>query len=73
MYPEKIYYLKSPFGNTYSDNDRGSYGTKNAVCEMFSLSKCTKFVGTPGSSFSFMVWLLRNDDTLDFWCDNPWK
>ena len=74
MYPDKIYYLKSPFGNSYSDKfNRGSYGTINAVCEMFSLSKCTKFVGTPGSSFSFMVWLLRNDDTLDFWCDNPWK
>ena len=72
-FTDKICYLRSPFGNTYNDKfNRNSYGVKNAICEMFSLSKCSKFVGTPGSSFSFMVWLLRNDNTLDFWCENPW-
>jgi len=73
-FPNKIYYLKNPFGNKYEDKfNRSTFGTKNAVCEMFSLSKCSKFVGTPGSSFSFMVWLLRNDNVLKFWCENPWK
>ena len=73
-FPNKIYYLKNPFGNKYGDKfNRSTFGTKNAVCEMFSLSKCTKFAGTPGSSFSFMVWLLRKDDSLNFWCENPWK
>ena len=73
-FQSNILYFKNPFGKSYSDKfNRFTYGTKNAVCEMFILSKCTNFVGTPGSSFSFMVWLLRNNDTLDFWCDNPWK
>jgi len=72
-FTNKICYFSSPFGNTYEDKfNRNSFGVKNAICEMFSLSKCTKFVGTPGSSFSFMVWLLRNDNSLDFWCENPW-
>lgn len=71
-YPDKIYYLKNPFGKTYNDKfDRTTYANKNAVCEMFSLSKCNYFVGTPGSSFTFMVWLLRNENTLNFWCKNP--
>ena len=73
-FPNKIYYLKQPFGNEYRDKfNRSTFGIKNAVVEMFSLSKCTKFAGTPGSSFSFMIWLLRNDDSLKFWCENPWK
>ncbi len=68
-FPEKIYYLKNPFGNEYQDKfNRSTFGTNNAICEMFSLAKCSTFVGTPGSSFSFMVWLLRNDDVLKFWC-----
>ena len=73
-FPDKIFYLKNPFGKSYHDKfNRTTYGTKNAVCEMFSLSKCKYFVGTPGSSFSFMVWLLRNDNSINFWCNNPWK
>jgi hypothetical protein len=73
-FQSKILYFKIPFGESYSDKfNRFSYGTKNAVCEMFVLSKCKNFIGTPGSSFSFMTWLLRKDDRLDFWCDNPWK
>lgn len=73
-FPNKIYYLKNPFGNNYKDKfNRSTFGTKNAICEMFSLSKCSQFVGTPGSSFTFMVWLLRNENTLNFWCENPFK
>ena len=69
-----ILYLSKPFGNNYSDKfNRGTFGTINAVCEMLILSKCNKFYGTPGSSFTFMVWLLRNDNLLDFWCKNPWN
>ena len=71
---KKIYYFENPFGINYQDKfNRESYGTKNCICEMFSLAKCDKFVGTPASSLTFMVWLLRNDDTLNFWCENPWK
>ena len=67
-YGDKVNYLKEPFGNTYQDKfDRNTFGIKNAVCEMFSLSRCTEFFGTPSSSFSFMVWLLRNDKQLNFW------
>ena len=73
-FPNIIIYFLNPFGNNYSDKfNRNSYGTINAVCEMFILSKCNRFYGTPGSSFSFMVWLLRNDHLLEFWCDNPWN
>jgi hypothetical protein len=73
-FSSNIIYFDNPFGNKYEDKfDRKSYGTINAICEMFILSKCNKFLGTPGSSFSFMVWLLRNDNILDFWCNNPWK
>ena len=53
-----IMHFDNPFGNSYSDIvNRFTYGTKNAVCELYILSKCSNFVGTPGSSFSFMVWL----------------
>lgn len=72
-FPGKIIKLDSPFGNSYDDKfDRFTYGTINAVCEMFVLSKCSSFFGTPGSSFSFTTWLLRNETELKFWCDNPW-
>lgn len=72
-FSDKILYFSKPFGDNYSDKfNRTSWGTMNAVCEMYILSKCSKFYGTPGSSLSFMVWLLRNDNCLDFWCENPW-
>ena len=72
-YSSNIIYFDNPFGENYEDKfNRTTYGTINAICEMFILSKCNIFLGTPGSSFSFMVWLLRNDKYLDFWCDNPW-
>ena len=39
-FPKKIYYFKNPFGNKYHDKfDRSSFGTKNAVVEIFSLAK----------------------------------
>ena len=70
----KIFTFDKPFGNKYEDKfDRSTYGVINGVCDLFILSKCDKFIGTPGSSFSYMTWLLRNDDYLDFWCENPWK
>jgi len=73
-FSNNILYFSNPFGNNYSDKfNRSSWGTMNAVCEMFMLSKCNKFYGTPGSSLSFMVWLLRNDKFLEFWCKNPWN
>ena len=73
-FPNNILYFTNPFGDTYSEKyNRSSWGTMNALCEMFILSKCDKFYGTPGSSLSFMVWLLRNDKLLDFWCKNPWN
>jgi hypothetical protein len=73
-YKNNIIIFNNPFGNTYKDKfNRLSFGQINAVCELFILSKCTVFFGTPSSSFSFMVWLLRNDNELNFWCDDPWK
>ena len=72
-FSSNIIYFEDPFGNNYSDKcNRHTFGTKNAVCEMFILSKCNSFLGTPGSSFSFMTWLLRDDKEFNFWCDNPW-
>lgn len=69
-----IFIFDKPFGNKYEDKfDRSTYGVINGVCDLFILSKCDKFIGTPGSSFSYMTWLLRNDDYLYFWCENPWK
>ena len=74
QFSDNILYFSNPFGNNYSDKfNRKSWGTMNAVCEMYILSKCDHFYGTPGSSFSFMVWLLRNDKFLEFWCKNPWN
>uniref|UniRef100_A0A6C0FA90 Uncharacterized protein n=1 Tax=viral metagenome TaxID=1070528 RepID=A0A6C0FA90_9ZZZZ len=61
-------------GNTYEDKfNRFTLGTYNAACEMFLLSKCNEFYGTPGSSFSFTTWLLRDEKEMKYWCDNPWK
>lgn len=74
IFPNNVLYFSNPFGNNYSDKfNRSSWGTMNVTCEMFILSKCNKFYGTPGSSLSFMVWLLRNDKFLEFWCKNPWN
>ena len=74
QFPNNILYFSNPFGNNYSDKfNRKSWGTMNAVCEMYILSRCDHFYGTPGSSLSFMVWLLRNDNFLEFWCKNPWN
>lgn len=70
---DKIYVFSDPFGKIYEDKfNRSTYGVINGVCDLFILSKCNKFIGTPGSSFSYMAWLLREDNILDFWCDNPW-
>ena len=69
----KIIVFDDPFGTTYEDKfNRTTYGVINGVCDLFALSKCDKFIGTPGSSFTFMTWLLRNDDILEHWCKNPW-
>lgn len=70
---DKILKFDNPFGNSYNDKfNRFSYGTINALCEMYILSNCDIFYGTPGSSFTFTTWLLRNDKELKFWCNNPW-
>ena len=54
-FPDNVIFFTQPFGNSYADKfNRSSWGTLNAVCEMFILSKCNRFYGTPGSSFSFM-------------------
>ena len=72
-FKDNILYFDNPFGHIYNDKfDRKTFGIKNAVCELFILSKTNSFLATPGSSFSFMVWLLRNEDFLNFWCNNPW-
>lgn len=68
----KILYFDKPFGEKYEDKFDIYNGLKNSISEMCILSKCNKFLGTPGSSFSFSVWLLRQDELLDFWCENPW-
>lgn len=73
-YGNNIIVFSNPFGNTYEDKfNRFTYGQINAVCEIFILSKCTEFLGTPGSSFSFLIWLLRNENECNFWCNDPWK
>lgn len=69
---ERILYLDKPFGDDYSFKFDIYNGLFNSICEMYILSKCDTFVGTPGSSFSFSIWLLRDDKELDFWCDSPW-
>ena len=67
-YGDVIVVFDKPFGEEYEDKfDRKTYGTKNGICEMLNLSKCDDFYGTPYSSFSFMVWLLRDDPELNFW------
>lgn len=72
-YKKNIKFFDKPYGKKYEDKfNRSTYGTLNAICEMYILSECKYFFGTPGSSFSFMVWLLRNDEELNFWCKNPW-
>lgn len=73
-YKDKIIIFKNPFGDSYTDKfNRGTYSDMNCIIEMFILSKCKNFMGTPGSSFSFLTWLLRNEPELLFWCDNPWN
>jgi hypothetical protein len=76
-FPGKILFFGANgkiIGNSYKDKfDRFTCGTYNAACEMFLLSKCNEFYGTPGSSFSFTTWLLRDEKEMMYWCDDPWK
>ena len=67
-YGESILKLDNPFGNTYNDKfSDNNFGLMNAVYEIYILSKLDKFVGSAGSSFSFLSFLLSNNNSLDFW------
>lgn len=67
-YGESILKLDNPFGNTYNDKfSDNNFGLMNAVYEIYILSKLDKFVGSVGSSFSFLSFLLSNNSSLDFW------
>ena len=60
--------LDNPFGNNYDDKfSDNNYGLMNSMYEIFILSKCDKFVGSAGSSFSLLAWLLSNNNILEFW------
>ena len=68
LFDNKILLFNSPFGNCYEDKfNRTTYGSINGFCEMYILSKCNEFYGTPTSSFTFMTWLFRNDNILKFY------
>ena len=64
---EKIITMTDYFGNYEDKVKNNDNGLKNSVIEMSILSKCNIFIGTKGSSFSFMVWLMSNNDYLEFW------
>ena len=40
---------------------------KASIIELYTLSKVNNLYGTPGSSFSFMSWLLSDLEELNFW------
>ena len=67
-FKEKIIKFNNPFGTHYNDKfNINSYdGIKNGICEMYILSKCSKIIGTPSSSFSLMAWLLSSHKDLDY-------
>ena len=67
-FPNKVCYMKNPFGKKYKDKVKNNlYGLKNAICELFILSKCNKLLGTKKSSFSVLAWLLSNLNELMIW------
>ena len=60
-------------GDTYQDKfDRFTLGTYNAACEMFLLSKCNEFYGTPGSSGAYteIEITAQTPSTLYIYCLN---
>lgn len=67
IFNKKIITMSDYFGNYEDKVKNNEYGLKNSIIEMYILSKCNTFIGTKGSSFSFMVWLLSNNDYLEFW------
>lgn len=67
-YGESIIKLDNPFGNTYNDKfSDNNFGLMNSVYEIYILSKFDKFIGSAGSSFSFLTFLLSNNNTLEYW------
>ena len=67
-YKDYILKLDNPFGNNYDDKfSDNNYGLMNSMYEIFILSKCDKLVGSAGSSFSLLAWLLSNNNILEFW------
>tara|TARA_B100001094_G_scaffold318573_1_gene362340 strand:- start:995 stop:1867 length:873 start_codon:yes stop_codon:yes gene_type:complete len=67
-YKDNILKLDEPFGNKYDDKfSDNNYGLMNSMYEIFVLSKCANFVGSAGSTFSFLSFLLSDNETLDFW------
>jgi hypothetical protein len=71
IFKDKILMLKDPIGNTYEDKFNNNYfGVINSIIELYSLSKVNNLYGTPGSSFSFMSWLLSDLEELNFWINN---
>lgn len=64
----KIHTLTSSFGSDDSDKvTSNENGLKNAIIELFILSKCDEFWGTAGSSFSFTAWLFSNRKSINYW------
>ena len=60
--------MDEPFGNKYTDKfANNNFGLMNSMYEIFILSKCNNFVGSAGSTFSFLAWLLSTNDSLEFW------
>lgn len=67
-YNNHIIKLDIPFGNNYEDKfSDNNFGLMNALHEIFILSNCTKLVGSASSSFSFLSFILSNNDILEFW------
>lgn len=68
IFKDKILILKYPSGNKYEDKYNNNYfGVINSIIELYTLSKVNNLYGTPGSSFSFMSWLLSDLEELNFW------
>lgn len=67
-YKDTILKMDNPFGNNYNDKfSDNNYGLMNSMYEIFMLSKCDNLVGSAGSSFSLLSWLLSTNDSLEFW------
>lgn len=58
-YPENVFQYGEP-----RKSENSFYGVRHSLVDLYLLSKCNHILGSPGSSYSYMSWLLSSEGTV---------